>query len=496
MISRIKKIEKSDVVFFVLSIVLAAGSALAIGNLDSDIGLYGLVGLVGIAVALTMFVMPSFGANLLIIAVFSNVSDELSNNGYPGIIKPLVVVVAATIAARFIYFEKPPAARSTTTKIEVFLFLYFLIYAFSFMVAADKTRASSVIFDVAKDIVVIYCLMYTLRSPEALKRAVWVVITVTFMLCMLGVYQSVTGNYSNNFFGFAMVSLDDFSGSTAARLGGPINAPNMWGQTVVSVIALVVFRIIHEKRLTTRLFSVAALGVFLFEVLNTYSRGDYLALAVVIVLILFVFEDKFSPMIAFAGVGIIILAIPFIPSSYTDRFASLSILTSGDQGDIYQEDSFRGRSSELLTGLSMFKSSPFLGVGAGNYKYNYQKYSQLIGIEQRAEARDPHSLYVQLLAENGILGFLAFVAVSVSVFSGLNKVKRSIDYLPALRESWVPWISSLQTSMIGYLIAATFLHGAYIRYFWILVGLSLTAIRLTDEMVEEANQAALSKTTA
>ncbi len=487
------KIEKSDVVFFVLSAVLAGGSALAIGNLDSDIGLYGLAGLVGVAVALTMFVLPSFGANVLIIAVFSNISDELTNNGYPGIIKPLVVVVVATIVARYIYFEKAPTVRSKTVRIEAFLFLYFLVYAFSFSMAADKTRAASVIFDVAKDIVVIYCLLYTLRSPESLKRAVWVVIIVTFILALLGMYQSFTGNYNQTFFGLAMVSLDNFSGSTTARLGGPINAPNMWGQTVVAVIALVFFRVIHEKRITTKLFTTLILGVMLYTVLNTYSRGDYLALAIVVILIFFVSEDKFSPMIAVAALGLIVLALPFIPASYTDRFSSLLILTSGDQGGIYEESSFRGRSSELLTGLSMFKSSPFFGVGAGNYKYNYQKYSQLIGIEQRAEARDPHSLYVQLLAENGILGFLAFFAVIYSVFSGLSKAKQSVDYLPALRESWTPWISSLQTSLVGYLIAATFLHGAYIRYFWILVGLSVAVVRLTDEMIEDANRTTLSR---
>ena len=63
-------------------------------------------------------------------AVFSNISDELTNNGYPGIIKPLVVVVVATIVARYIYFEKAPTVRSKTVRIEAFLFLYFLVLGF------------------------------------------------------------------------------------------------------------------------------------------------------------------------------------------------------------------------------------------------------------------------------------------------------------------------------------------------------------------------------
>lgn len=459
------------------------GSALAIANLDSDLGLYSLVGLIAIAVVLTMFAIPSLGANILIVAIFSNISDELTNNGYPGIIKPLVVVVVITIAARYIYFEKAPSVRSKTGRIEAFLLLYFVVYAASFIMASDQDRAAFIILDVAKDIIVIYCILFALRTPDALKRSIWVVILVTFALAFLGVYQLLTGNYLQDFFGLAMVKMDSFSGSTTPRLGGPINAPNMWGQTIVAVIALVIFRIIHERRTIVKLFAVMILGVLLYATLNTYSRGAYLALIVIVLLIFIVFEDRFNPMIVMAVIGLMMLAIPLMPANYMERLQSLLVLTSSDENSIYEDSSFRGRSSELLTGLSMFKSSPLLGIGAGNYKISYQKFSQVIGIETRAEPRDPHSLYVQLLAENGVLGFLAFIGVVASLFSGLAKAKKSIEYMPSLQQSWSPWISSLQVSLIGYLFAATFLHGAYIRYFWILYGLGIVAIQLTNEML-------------
>ncbi|MDP1713488.1 MAG: O-antigen ligase family protein [Anaerolineales bacterium] len=480
--------NNNNMLFLVLSIVLPVGITLAVSNLDSDLSLYGLAGLIGIALALIIFVNPGFGANILIVAVFSNISDELTNYGYPGIIKPLVLVVAITIASRYLYFEKSTIEHSKTKRIESFLILFFVIYTASFFMASYKDQALAAILDLGKDIIVIYCLLFTLRTPETWKRSIWVVILVTFGLSLLGLYQSVSGNYNQNFFGFAMVTVEDY----AARLGGPINAPNMWGQTVVAVIALVIFRIIHERRTFIKIFAVLILGVLLLETLNTYSRGAYLALAIVVLLIFFVFEDKFSPMIAIAGVGLILLTIQFLPASYADRFNSLLILVPSNKYSVYQDSSFRGRSSELLTGLSMFKSSPLLGIGPLNYKPNYQKFSQIIGIEIRAEPRDPHSLYIQLLAENGLLGFLAFVGVIVSLFSGLAKAKRSVSHLPILQRTWSPWISSLQASLIGYLIAATILHGAYIRYFWILAGLGIAAIRITDEILnnnKESSQA-------
>jgi O-antigen ligase len=196
-------------------------------------------------------------------------------------------------------------------------------------------------------------------------------------------------------------------------------------------------------------------------VLNTYSRGAYLVLAIDVVLILFVFEKHFNPLIALAGLSILLLLIPFLPSSYRDRFVTLSAFTA--ENGIYQDTSFRGRSSEMLTGLAMFAAHPILGVGAGNYPANYQHYAQLIGIEFRAQARDPHSLYVQLLAETGILGTIAFLGLVFFLIRALNKACRNIELAPHLHD-WLPWISAIRLAIISYLLTSIFLHNAYIRY--------------------------------
>src|SRR5918996_150932 len=181
------------------------------------------------------------------------------------------------------------------------------------------------------------------------------------------------------------------------------------------------------------------LGINLYIVLNTYSRGAYLVLAINALLILFLFRKRFNPMIFIAGAVILILAIPFLPPTYRDRFTSLFVVTT--ENGIYQDTSLRGRSSEMLTGLAMFAEHPLLGVGAGNYPTNYQRYAQLIGIEFRTEARDPHSLYVQLLAETGILGTITFLGMIYFLFEALNKPCRAIEGSPRLAD-WLPWINA------------------------------------------------------
>jgi len=276
-----------------------------------------------------------------------------------------------------------------------------------------------------------------------------------------------------------------FSDSSTPRIAGPINAPNLWGQILVAVSTLVVFRIIHEKRKLTKFVALAMLGMILVAVLNTYSRGAYLVLAIDMALLFFVFEKRFSPIVAFAGLGILILLLQLLPAAYRDRFYTLSEFTA--QNGIYQDTSFRGRSSEMLTGLAMFADHPLLGVGTGNYPTNYQRYTQLIGIEFRATTRDPHSLYVQVLAETGILGAIAFLGMMFFLLDALNKTCRAIERSPHLSD-WLPWINAIRLAILSYLMTSFILHNAYIRYFWILVAMALAGIQISYSLLNNSDK--------
>jgi len=443
-------------------------------------GRYGILALLSIGVALIILIQPSVGASILAITIFSNISDLLTNRGYTGFLKPLVVLVFGAILIRNIYVRQIPLDRPRLSQIETFLLSFFVIMAASFFVATDKSKASRTIIDMGKDILIIYCFLFSVRNFSVWKGIVWVVILTTCGLCLLGLYQEVTGNYSQTFFGLASVQNEKvFSASLTPRQSGPINAPNMWGQILIAVMPLVLYRVLHEKNRWTKLLAIGISGIVLVAILNTYSRGAYLGLFVVIALI--VIEKRPNLMGLIASMGLVIIVIMNLPPTYVERFQSLSFLTPGSENGIYQDASFRGRGSEMLTGLYMFEFHPLLGVGAGNYSTNYLKFAQLVGLEFRAEQREPHSLYIQFLAETGILGLTAFIGVLYFLFIALNRAKKLISHSP--RDLYLlPWVNSIQVSITGYLTASFFLHGAYIRYFWILVALAITAIQLTDEI--------------
>jgi O-antigen ligase len=476
-------VTKNDLFYILISIVVAAIGVVAVNNTNSQIGLYGLAGLLGIAVIMAIIIRPSLGANILVVAIFTNISDLLTKQGYPGLIKPLVAVVALALVVRYLYIGmgQLPVGHPKTAKVEYLLLVYFMVVTASYLVASEKSTALSEITDLGKDIVIIYCIIFALRQSQTWKRTTWLMFITTTLLCLLSVYQLATNNYEQTFFRMASIQMDRALGaSSTPRVGGPINAPNLWAQVLVAISTLVIYRIFHEKTTIKKFMAVLMLGIFLYIILNTYSRGAYLVLVIDAVLIFFTFRKRFNPVLILSGAILLALLIPFVPATYRDRFTSLFVIT--ESNGIYQDTSLRGRSSEMLTGLEMFAEHPILGVGAGNYKPNYQRYAQQVGIEFRAEARDPHSLYVQLLAETGILGTLAFLGMIFFLFDALNKACRDIERSPRLVE-WLPWISALRFAILSYLMTSVFLHNAYIRYLWILVAMALTGIQITYNLL-------------
>ena len=475
-------VTKSDLVYVLMSIAVAAIGVVAVSNTNNQIGLYSLMGLIAIAVILAIIIKPSLGANILVIVVFTNISNLLTKQGFPGIMKPLVAVVAFGLLVRYLYVGRISIGHPKTIWAEVFLIGYLIVVTLSFAVATDRSSAYIEIVDMAKDIVIIYCIVSALQEARLWKQTTWLMIITTVLLCLLSLYQLITNNFEQTFFLLASIQMDQaLSASSTPRVGGPINDPNFWGQVLVAVSMLIVFRIIHEKNMHVRLGSALMLGLILYIVLNTYSRGAYLALVIDMLLILLLYRKRIDSVVVVAVLIILVLALPFVPATYRNRFNSLFVTS---QNGIYEDTSLRGRSSEMLTGLAMFEEHPILGVGVSNYPIQYQRYAQLIGIEFRSEARDPHSLYIQLLAETGILGTVTFLGMVFFLLNALGKAGRAAEKVQRLEE-WLPWLNSIRLAILSYMLTSVFLHSAFIRYFWLLVAMALAGIQITYHLLDK-----------
>ncbi len=81
-------------------------------------------------------------------------------------------------------------------------------------------------------------------------------------------------------------------------------------------------------------------------------------------------------------------------------------------GHVPSDSSAAGHASTFRAGLEMWQDDPWLGVGAGNWRHHYLPLAAELGIDDTGLDRAPHNVAVELLAETGLVGLVAF-AVAV-----------------------------------------------------------------------------------
>jgi putative inorganic carbon (HCO3(-)) transporter len=230
-----------------------------------------------------------------------------------------------------------------------------------------------------------------------------------------------------------------------------------------------------------RLLAMACVAVILLAVVFTYSRAAFIALAMVSVLIMY--DLNINPTkVVMVVIPIIIVILLLLPPNYVNRLLTLEEATSAQSN----EQSLKGRYSELIVAIQMFLDHPIIGVGVGNYSAHYQEYSTRLGIDDRSQAREAHNYYTELAAEKGFVGIVAFVIMLIAIFNSIRRSKRQLQEIGRL--DLIPWICAVQYGFISYLFTSLFLHDSYSRYFWLLVAFIAAGAAMTEALVKKHQQ--------
>ena len=185
-------------------------------------------------------------------------------------------------------------------------------------------------------------------------------------------------------------------------------------------------------------------------------------------------------MLAFAAA--ILLSVVFVNPEVTTRLASLErlkVFFSRTHGTSEAPDS-----SAILRYEESVAAWRVLGVGPGHFSYFYSiPYTNRIGLMQQTKGYRGHNLYLETLAETGLIGLLSFLAIIFVVMRGLwkehQRLARScleLDYVAI----------GFFLSLAAYAISAVFAHLSYQRYFWLLVAVSSAAARIIHQASQES----------
>ena len=221
-----------------------------------------------------------------------------------------------------------------------------------------------------------------------------------------------------------------------------------------------------ERERMLRLAAGATAALIAASIVFTFSRGTAVAAVVVVAIMAVAHPPKPALVAAVAVVGV--LALPMLPPGYVERMLTLGQIGSVDSGT---DVSIRGRTAEVNAGWNMFLDHPVTGVGIGNFKSEYVEYARPLGIELRREPREPHNLYLEVGAETGLPGIAAFGAIFAAAFTALGRSRRRL--LAVGRPGEASMAYALIAALVRYLLTAIFLHLAFTRFFWMVIGVAL-----------------------
>ena len=219
-----------------------------------------------------------------------------------------------------------------------------------------------------------------------------------------------------------------------------------------------------EKKKLPRVFLIICFALFLLVILLCGSRGAVVGAGAIVLAALARTPRKIG---AVALVLLFLCCISFVlPDASKERFRSA--------WDWQNDQNAASRVMFWKVGLRMFWDYPVLGVGPENFGQVYK--TQYLGLPTAA-APAAHSVYIEALAESGLVGAASLVALVV-LFLRLNARtrKHALVSSPAGRRSFEYCVPlGLDLALVGYLTSGAFLSVLYYPHLWILLGLSVAA---------------------
>ncbi len=293
------------------------------------------------------------------------------------------------------------------------------------------------------------------NSKERIMQTVWVVAV------SIGVYGIKGG-----LFGLAT--------GGHYRVWGPpdsfIEDNNQLGLALIMILPLLHFLANQSTSRWIRLGLFGSMALNVVAILCTYSRGDFVALA----LTLFAFWLKAKRRLLSGVIALCMLgtAFAFLPSSWYNRMNTIE--------DYEHDESAQGRINSWVFAIRLAADRPLTGGGFrvvddSALYFRYIPYADVV--------HNFHSIYFEVLGEHGYVGLLLFLGLIFASLGTAQSIVRAARQHPDMQ--WAGQLASaIQVSIVGYCTAGAFVNLGFYDLFYALVAV-LTSVRVVVAGVVE-----------
>lgn len=441
-------------------------------------------GIAGVVVVAIAFVKPEYVAAALLVIHWGNIHDVLiKHHGIPSVVKPMVALLAVVLVWRRFLSSKPRGLVSDP--VIWWILAYLVVGATGLWFARDTDAVMKHLIDTAKDCIIAALIFNLLATRAAFERTVWGLLIVGAVLSALTVYQEITKTYDNNYWGFAQAAMRQISTTMddRARAFGTVNDPNYFGQLLLVLVPLAIWAALNGRTWRGKSFGMAALLLLLAAIGLTFSRGAYLGAVVVLCVYAMYLRLDARYLLILPLVGALLYVAP---PEFRARFGTLDEVLPGNNAGAYADGSLQGRTVKAEIAVTIAAHNPILGVGRGNYRLHYRDYiNEIEGAGTNTE-RDAHNLYLEVAAEQGMVGLTVFLGLLATVWGRLRAAE--LLFAAAGERRMADLSVAVKVGFLGYLVTSLFLHGAYGYMLWLQVGMAVAlAVIAQREAAERAN---------
>jgi putative inorganic carbon (hco3(-)) transporter len=246
-------------------------------------------------------------------------------------------------------------------------------------------------------------------------------------------------------------------GPTGTMIGGN----NEIALALITVVPLWIYLSTTVKSVWARNASLGAALLCCAAIVGSQSRGALLGIAAMGSVYWWRSGHKFTSGIGVAAVAIAVLL--FMPQKWFDRMETI--------GTYQADESAMMRINSWQFALNLAADHPIVGGGFKVFSdpEMYKRYAP-----NPEWVLDAHSIWFQVLGEQGWVGLAIFVSLGISTLLSAGRLRSK--YLKDPSNKWVADLASmLQVAAIGYFVAGSFLSLAYLDLYYHLVALVVLA---------------------
>lgn len=426
-----------------------------------------------VAISLVAVALLTISLDLLLITlifirpsldILGNISVQLSNDLPPINIAGMIAVISiilslVIIRKKKIKWKEIPLSRF----ILLFLALYVVFVAF----AEDIAVAINEVVRVVSFLMIFFAGYALVDSEEDLQTLIKVFIFSSIIPVLVSLMELITGQgiYTNPGF-------DN-------RIMGTFGHPNVLGYFLLVIISLIVYLFLdHKIDKNNRDLMILYVGVLSVLLINTYTRGAWIGLFLLIVGVLLILSPgktiKFSAISTpIVGVGLIVYTWLQAEVFFSwPRLAGIPIVSrmlglfSADPSDsiLWRQQMW---SDMFERGLER----PLTGFGTGMSEIEVERVRGIM-----LGSLEIHNDYIRMFVEMGIWGFVVFCILVISILYTLWKYYRttkSTFTLITLFLSFVIFMSSVWDNL---------LRGTVIMWlYFCILGMTIRAHQLSQQ---------------